>query len=113
MLLLNTVLTVRDGQAASHAGRGWERFTGVVIAAVSAGQSPVVFMLWGARAQLAGKEVDRTEHIVLESSHPSPLSWRRSCADSPPFLGSRPFSSANRELQLRGLPPIDWSLTEA
>lgn len=104
VLLLNTVLTVRAGQAGSHAGRGWERFTDRVIAAVSARPEPVAFLLWGNPARAKRKLVDRTRHPVVESAHPSPLSAHRG------FLGSRPFSRANALLLAAGHEPVDWSL---
>jgi uracil-DNA glycosylase len=103
VLLLNRVLTVRQGEAGSHAGQGWEAFTRGVIETVNASTRPMVFMLWG-RSARSVKDVIASQHIVLETSHPSPLSARRG------FLGSRPFSEANRLLASRGLETIDWSL---
>ena len=110
-LLLNSVLTVQMGQAASHRERGWERFTDAAIAAVAAQEAPVVFMLWGAYAQkkaaLIGA-VDTTErHLVLKAPHPSPLSAHSG------FFGCRHFSKANAFLQSKGLAPIDWALPAA
>jgi uracil-DNA glycosylase len=104
VLLLNTTLTVREGEAASHAGRGWERVTDAVIRLVDAGPQPVVFMLWGAHAQRKAGFVDALRHCVLRSVHPSPLSARRG------FFGSRPFSTANAFLIAHGRAPIDWAL---
>jgi uracil-DNA glycosylase len=104
VLLLNTTLTVRMGQAASHAGRGWERFTDAVVRAVDAGPHPTVFILWGAHAQKAAAFVDAARHCVLRSPHPSPLSARTG------FFGSRPFSQANAFLESHGRVPIDWAL---
>jgi len=107
VLLLNSVLTVRMGQAASHQGRGWERFTDAVIRAVAAKPEPVVFILWGAYAQKkAGfvREMGEGRHCVLTSVHPSPLSARGG------FFGSKPFSKANAFLAEHGQPPIDWAL---
>ncbi|WP_428969181.1 uracil-DNA glycosylase [Sphingomonas sp. Xoc002] len=107
VLLLNSVLTVRMGQAASHQGRGWERFTDAVIRAVAAKPEPVVFILWGAYAQKkAGfvREMGEGRHCVLTSVHPSPLSARGG------FFGSKPFSKANTFLVEHGQPPIDWAL---
>ncbi|WP_312487401.1 uracil-DNA glycosylase [Sphingomonas sp.] len=107
VLLLNSVLTVRMGQAASHQGRGWERFTDAVIRAVAAKPEPVVFVLWGAYAQKkAGfvREMGAGRHCVLTSVHPSPLSARGG------FFGSKPFSRANDFLVEHGQPPIDWAL---
>ncbi|MEJ8630796.1 uracil-DNA glycosylase [Sphingomonas sp. I4] len=107
VLLLNSVLTVRMGQAASHQGRGWERFTDAVIRAVAARPEPVVFILWGAYAQKkAGfvREMGAGRHCVLTSVHPSPLSARGG------FFGSKPFSKANAFLVEHGREPIDWAL---
>lgn len=104
VLLLNTVLTVRAGEPASHAGRGWERFTDVVIGRVNAKRTPVVFLLLGNHAQKKGEAVDRSRHIVIEAPHPSPLSAKRG------FFGSRIFSRTNRALEAAGRPPIDWRL---
>ena len=104
VLLLNSALSVRAGEAASHAGRGWEPFTDLVIRAVNDGPAPVVFLLWGAHAQRKAAFVDRSRHLVLASAHPSPLSARRG------FFGSRPFSRANAFLGARGLGEIDWRL---
>jgi uracil-DNA glycosylase len=110
VLLLNTVLTVEQGLAASHRDRGWERFTDAVIRAVATRPEPVVFLLWGAHAQKKAalvKSVDRdARHLVLTAAHPSPLSARNG------FFGSRPFSQANAFLTAHGGPPIDWSLPE-
>ena len=107
VLLLNSVLTVRMGQAASHQGRGWERFTDAVIRAVAAKPEPVVFILWGAYAQKkAGfvREMGGGRHGVITSVHPSPLSARGG------FFGSKPFSRANAFLVEHGQKPIDWAL---
>jgi len=108
VLLLNSVLTVRMGQAASHRERGWERFTDAVIAEVNRQQSPVVFMLWGSYAQKKAARIDSVDkggrHLVLKAPHPSPLSAHNG------FFGCRHFSQANAFLEGRGLPPIDWAL---
>ncbi len=104
VLLLNTVLTVRAGEPASHAGMGWERFTDAVIGRVNAKRGPVVFLLLGGHARKKGEAVDRSEHVVIEAPHPSPLSASRG------FFGSRVFSRANAALEEAGRPPIDWSL---
>lgn len=104
VLLLNSVLTVEEGRAAAHQGRGWERFTDAVIRAVNDRCDGVVFMLWGAYAQKKAAFVDQEKHLVLKAAHPSPLSAHNG------FLGSRPFSKANEFLVSRGKDPIDWTL---
>jgi uracil-DNA glycosylase len=104
VLLLNTTLTVRAGQAASHQGKGWEAFTDQVIRAVDAKPHRVVFVLWGSHARRKKGLIDTSKHVVIESAHPSPLSARNG------FFGSRPFSRANAALEEAGLPPIDWRL---
>jgi uracil-DNA glycosylase len=110
VLLLNAVLTVEMGQAASHQGRGWERFTDAVIRLVNARPEPVVFLLWGSHAQKKAAFVDSIErggrHLVLRAPHPSPLSAHTG------FFGSRPFSQANDFLARHGRKPIDWALSE-
>ncbi|MGV3457263.1 uracil-DNA glycosylase [Sphingomonas sp.] len=103
VLLLNTCLTVEMGLAASHKGRGWERFTDAVVAHVNALPDPVVFMLWGSHAQKKAASVD-PRHLVLKSVHPSPLSAHGG------FFGSRPFSQANAFLRAHGRGEIDWAL---
>ncbi|MPY92158.1 MAG: uracil-DNA glycosylase [Acidimicrobiia bacterium] len=102
VLLLNAVLTVRARQAASHQGRGWERFTDTVIEAVNAKSDRVVFVLWGAYARKKKRLVDQSRHVVIESAHPSPLSAANG------FFGSRPFSRANAALDAAGRGPVDW-----
>ncbi len=104
VLLLNTTLTVRAHQAASHQRKGWETFTDEVIRAVNAKPEPVVFVLWGAAARKKKVLIDSTRHTVIESVHPSPLSAHNG------FFGSRPFSQANASLVAAGRTPIDWSL---
>jgi uracil-DNA glycosylase len=106
VLLLNSVLTVEMGQAASHRDRGWERFTDAVIRLVNAKAEPVVFMLWGSYAQKKAAFVDTSKHLVLKAPHPSPLSAHSG------FFGCRHFSSANAFLQSKRLAPIDWALPE-
>ena len=106
VLLLNTTLTVRAGQAASHQGRGWEIFTDQVLRAVNDKQHRVVFLLWGAAARRKKSLIDVSRHVVLESAHPSPLSAHNG------FFGSRPFSRTNAALVEAGLTPIDWLLPE-
>lgn len=105
VLLLNTTLTVREGQAASHQKHGWETFTDRIIEVVSEKPEPVVFVLWGNSARRKRAKIDTTLHIVIESAHPSPLSAHNG------FFGSKPFSRANAALVAAGREPIDWSLT--
>lgn len=102
VLLLNATLTVRARRAGSHQGKGWERFTDAVLAAVNAKPQRVVFILWGASARRKRSLVDTTRHVVIESAHPSPLSAHNG------FFGSRPFSRTNAALVEAGLDPIDW-----
>ncbi|MGJ8570548.1 MAG: uracil-DNA glycosylase [Hoeflea sp.] len=104
VLLLNSVLTVERGLAASHRGRGWERFTDAVIAQVNQLEHPVVFLLWGAYAQKKAHFVDTSRHLVLKAAHPSPLSAHNG------FLGCRHFSQTNAFLENNGMEPIDWRL---
>jgi uracil-DNA glycosylase len=104
VLLLNSVLTVERGLAASHKGKGWERFTDAVVRAVNAQEAPVVFLLWGSYAQRKAAFVDATRHLVLKAPHPSPLSAHQG------FIGCGHFSKANAFLEDRGLEPIDWRL---
>jgi uracil-DNA glycosylase len=104
VLLLNTVLTVRAHEPASHKGRGWEEFTDAVIKAVNAKSEPVVFVFWGAQAQKKAGLIDARRHTILQSAHPSPLSASNG------FFGSRPFSKINTDLKAHGLPEIEWQL---
>ena len=104
VLLLNTTLTVRAGEAGSHRGRGWEHFTDRVIGAVSASINPVVFICWGAAARAKQGLIDTARHTVITSAHPSPLSAHNG------FFGSRPFSATNEALIAAGAEPIDWTL---
>jgi uracil-DNA glycosylase len=104
VLLLNSVLTVEMAKAASHQGKGWERFTDAVIRLVNAREEPVVFLLWGAYAQKKAAFVDGSKHLVLKAAHPSPLSAHNG------FLGCRHFSQCNAFLESKGLAPIDWAL---
>ena len=106
VLLLNSILSVERGVAGAHQGKGWERFTDAVIAAVNAGTLPVVFMLWGAQAQRKGSAINRDRHCVLTAPHPSPLSAHRG------FLGCQHFSQANRFLVEHQRGPVDWSISE-
>ena len=102
VLLLNTTLTVAQGRPKSHAGHGWETLTDAIIAKLSAHQTPMVFILWGAQARSKVTLIDTHRHHIIKSPHPSPLSASRG------FFGSRPFSRANAYLIQDGLDPIDW-----
>ena len=106
VLLLNSVLTVEQGQPASHQGKGWERFTDAIVRLVNARETPVVFMLWGNYAQRKAEFVDAQKHLVLKAAHPSPFSAHNG------FLGCRHFSKANAFLESKGLAPIDWALPQ-
>jgi uracil-DNA glycosylase len=106
VLLLNSVLTVEANRAASHAGKGWERFTDAVITLVNALPHPVVFVLWGNYAQKKASFVDATKHCVIKSAHPSPLSAHNG------FFGSRPFSLVNEFLLSKGIQAIEWKLSD-
>jgi uracil-DNA glycosylase len=107
VLLLNAVLTVEAGRAASHQGRGWEQFTDRIIALLNERRQHLVFMLWGSHAQRKGQFIDRSRHLVLESPHPSPLSASRG------FLGNRHFSRANQYLLAHGREAVDWRILPA
>ncbi|MBQ2247499.1 MAG: uracil-DNA glycosylase [Tidjanibacter sp.] len=102
VLLLNATLTVRAHQAASHTGRGWERFTDAVVRRLAERRDGIVYMLWGAYAQRKGAIVDGGRNLVLRCAHPSPLSAHNG------FFGSRHFSQANSYLTSRGEHPIEW-----
>ena len=102
VLLLNATLTVEAGKAGSHQSKGWETFTDAAIKALSDRRNGLVFMLWGSYAQQKGRVIDRRKHLVLESSHPSPLSVYRG------FDGCGHFKKANQYLQSHGQEPIDW-----
>jgi uracil-DNA glycosylase len=104
VLLLNSVLTVEEAQAASHQGQGWEKFTDAVIRKVNEECEHVVFILWGSYAQRKAAFVDSARHLVLKAPHPSPLSAHNG------FFGSKPFSKANAYLQSHGRAAIDWQL---
>ncbi|MDC7952406.1 uracil-DNA glycosylase [Liquorilactobacillus mali] len=106
VLLLNTVLTVRDGQAFSHQGKGWELLTDKAIQSLSERKQPVVFILWGKAAQDKIQLIDQKKNVILTSAHPSPFSAHRG------FFGSRPFSKTNTALIAMGEKPIDWQLPE-
>ncbi|NAW57950.1 MULTISPECIES: uracil-DNA glycosylase [unclassified Vibrio] len=104
VLLLNTVLTVEQGKAHSHARTGWETFTDKVIEALNQHQQGVVFLLWGSHAQKKGRFIDRNKHHVLAAPHPSPLSAHRG------FFGCGHFSQTNYLLIQQGKAPIDWQV---
>lgn len=104
VLLLNTVLTVRNGEAYSHRGKGWEEFTDAIIKKINERTDPVIFILWGKPAQAKEKMIDTSRHIIIKSPHPSPLSASRG------FFGSKPFSKANDALIALGKAPINWQL---
>ena len=103
ILLLNATLTVAAHRAGSHQNQGWEQFTDAVIASIAAKSSGVVFMLWGNYAKRKGKHIDRTQHLVLETGHPSPLSANRGL-----WFGNKHFSQANAYLERQGKPRIVW-----
>ncbi len=103
VLLLNSTLTVRDGQPGSHQGKGWERFTDTVIRVLSNEKSGLVFMLWGRYAQDKGSMIDPRRHFVLKAKHPSPMA-----ANGGGWFGCRHFSQANNYLKSNGKPEIDW-----
>lgn len=104
VLLLNTVLTVEQGQAHSHKHLGWEQFTDKVIDEINQHGEGVVFLLWGAHAQKKGKNIDKTRHHVLHAPHPSPLSAHRG------FFGCQHFSKTNALLTSMGKSPINWQV---
>lgn len=104
VLLLNAVLSVRAHQAASHQGRGWERFTDRAVHELAKGRENLVFLLWGAYARRKAQVVDARRHLVLTAPHPSPLSAHQG------FIGCGHFSAVNRHLASMGQPPIDWAL---
>ena len=104
VLLLNTVLTVEQGKAHSHAKWGWETFTDAVIKSVNDTQHGVVFLLWGSHAQKKGQNIDTQKHCVLNAPHPSPLSAHRG------FLGCRHFSQTNTLLSQQGKTPVNWQV---
>lgn len=104
VLLLNTVLTVRQSEPNSHKGKGWERLTNRVIELLNDRSQPIVFILWGRQAQEKKALISSPQHCVLEAAHPSPFSANSG------FFGSQPFSKANRFLLQTGQEPIDWNL---
>jgi uracil-DNA glycosylase len=98
------VLTVEEGRAGAHQGKGWEGFTDRIVETLNREREHLVFMLWGSYAQAKGKVIDPRRHLVLKAPHPSPLSAHRG------FMGCGHFSAANRYLAQHGQPVIDWSL---
>ncbi|MCA0151449.1 uracil-DNA glycosylase [Rossellomorea vietnamensis] len=104
VLLLNTVLTVGDGKAHSHRGKGWEQFTDRVISLLNEREKPVVFLLWGKPAQTKQSLIDSSRHYIVTAPHPSPLSAHRG------FFGSRPYSKTNGYLREQGMDAIDWCI---
>ncbi len=106
VLLLNTVLTVRRGEANSHKGKGWEQFTDAALAALNEKETPVVFLLWGSPAQKKAPIITNPKHVILTAPHPSPLSAYRG------FFGCRHFSKTNEILKANGLEPIDWQIED-
>ncbi|WP_417898578.1 uracil-DNA glycosylase [Bacillus haimaensis] len=105
VLLLNTVLTVRESEPNSHKGKGWEQFTDAVIMKLNDRSRPVIFLLWGKHAEQKEKLITNSHHTVIKSPHPSPFSANRG------FFGSRPFSKVNAVLKEMGEKEIDWQLT--
>lgn len=105
VFLLNTVMTVREGQAGSHRKKGWEELTNTVISSLNEKEKPIVFILWGAEARKKSVLIDERKHHILTSVHPSPLSAYRG------FFGSKPFSKTNQLLTESGQKEIDWNLS--
>ena len=103
VLLLNTTLTVREGQPQSHKGHGWETLTGAIIRALNGADHPIVFLLWGSNARSKKALITNPRHLILEAAHPSPLSAYNG------FFGCRHFSRANDFLKANGVEPIDWA----
>lgn len=106
VLMLNTVLTVKAGQAHSHKDKGWEVFTDAVIEAVNRQDRPIVFILWGNPARRKKAMLNNPKHLILEAPHPSPLSAYRG------FFGSKHFSKTNNYLEKNNLTPIDWQIED-
>ncbi|MBT9241901.1 uracil-DNA glycosylase [Vibrio splendidus] len=105
VLMLNTVLTVEEAKAHSHAKCGWETFTDTIIAELNQRSEPIIFLLWGAHAQKKGQAIDTDKHHVLTAPHPSPLSAHRG------FFGCQHFSTTNKLLSSMDQQPIDWRLS--
>ncbi len=104
VLLMNTVLTVRDGQPNSHKGKGWEILTDRIISLLSEREQPIVFLLWGSNARKKKDLITAPQHLILECAHPSPLSAHRG------FFGCAHFSQANTFLYDHGIAPVDWNV---
>ena len=104
VLLLNTILTVREGEALAHKGKGWEIFTDDVIKKLNEREKPMVFLLWGANARSKKQFITNPNHLVLEAAHPSPLSAYNG------FFGCRHFSKCNAFLEAHGIEPVDWRI---
>ncbi|PJJ00418.1 uracil-DNA glycosylase [Streptomyces sp. 2333.5] len=105
VLLLNAVLTVREAEANSHKGKGWEKVTDAVIRAVASRPEPAVFVLWGNYAKKKLPLIDEERHAVVQGAHPSPLSAKK-------FFGSRPFTQINAAVAAQGHAPIDWRIPD-
>ena len=103
VLLLNTTLTVREGQAGSHQHKGWEKFTDAVVHHLAARKDQLVFLLWGGAAHKKGRKIAQKSHLILKSGHPSPLSANRGY-----WFGNKHFSKTNSFLIQHGIAPIDW-----
>lgn len=106
VLLLNTVLTVREGQPNSHKGKGWEQFTDHIISLLNQREEPIVFLLWGGNARSKKSLITNPKHLILETVHPSPLSAYGG------FFGCKHFSKTNEFLRNNGMKEIDWNLNE-
>lgn len=104
ILLLNTVLTVREGEPNSHKNKGWELFTNTILSELNKQERPIIFVLWGKHAQAKEELITSNHHVILKSHHPSPLSASRG------FFGSKPFSQINQKLVDLHLEPIDWTV---
>ena len=104
VLMLNNSLTVEKGMPGSHQGKGWENFTDTVLKVINEKRNNVVFILWGRKAQEKCNFIDKNNHLLLESAHPSPFSAHNG------FFGSKPFSKTNNYLKQKNIEPIDWQL---
>jgi uracil-DNA glycosylase len=106
ILLLNTVLTVREGEPNSHKNKGWEQFTDKILVELNKQERPIIFVLWGKHAQSKEALISNGQHVILKAHHPSPLSASRG------FFGSKPFSKINKILEELKNEPIDWAIEE-